>query len=106
MDRLLADYLTEDLSYLGNQESKLLSISSVPLNYLFYIYLFFGSAGSLFRDRAFSSVASRGCSPVAVCGLLTAVASFVEKHSLSAHRLNGGSSWAPEHRLSSCGSRP
>ena len=60
MDRLLADYLTEDLSYLGNQESKLLSISSVPLNYLFYIYLFFGCAGSLFRDRAFSSCGEQG----------------------------------------------
>ena len=48
------------VSYLGNQESKLLSISSVPLNYLFYIYLFLGCAGSLFCDRAFSSCGEQG----------------------------------------------
>ena len=56
MDRLLTDYFDRRLlSCLGNQESKLLSISSVPLNYLFYIHLFLAVLGLCCCNRAFSS---------------------------------------------------
>ena len=46
-------------------------------------YLFFGCARSFFAMRGLSLiVASWGCSLVAVCGLLIAVASLVAKHGL------------------------
>ena len=40
---------------------------------------------------------------VALPGLLTAVASLAVEHGLQARGLRSCGSWAPEHRLSSCG---
>ena len=59
------------------------------------------------------AVASRGCSLVAVCGLLTAVASLVAEHRLqamqasvaAAHGLKTCGTQALEHGLNTCGAR-
>ena len=51
-------------------------------------------------------VASRGYSPVVVCGLLTALASFAMEHglrSMGSGALSGCSYWALGRGLSSCG---
>ena len=61
------------------------------------IYLFLAVLGLRCYGRAFSSCGERGLLPVAVCGLLIAVASLVAEHGLQAHRL--------PRRLSSCGAR-
>ena len=47
--------------------------------------------------------ASEGCSPGAVRGLLTVVASLVGKHRSRVRVFSSRSSQALEHRLSSCG---
>ena len=61
---------------------------------MYFIFIFFWLCWVFVAAIRLSLVACRVCSLVAVRGLLIAVASFVEKHRLSAHRLNGCGSWA------------
>ena len=79
--------------------------SCFPLNsffFFFFNYFIFGFAGSLLRCTGFSPVAeSRGCSPVAVHGLLIVVASLPAEHGLSGTE----ASVAAARGLRSCGSQ-
>ena len=81
-----------------------------------YVFLYFQFNGRLQWGSAavfglLSSVSSRGCALVAVCGLLVVVAPLVAEHGLggewasvaAALGLSSCNSWALEHILSSCG---
>ena len=85
-----------------------------------FIYLFLAVLGPRCCERAFSSCSERGPLLVVVRGPLTAVASLVAEHGLQACgpqepwltgsvvvacELSSCGSWAPERRLSSCGTR-
>ena len=70
-----------------------------------FFYLFLAALG-LHRYAGFSLVAVRGGYPlVAVCGLLIRVASLAVERGCRARGLRSCGSWAPEHRLDSCGTR-
>ena len=74
-----------------------------------FIYLFiFGSARSSLLDSLSLVAASRGYSTVMMHGLRIlmtprCIAQALEHMGFRAHGLSACSSWAPEHRLSSCG---
>ena len=74
-------------------------------NYYLFIYFIFGCVGSSLLRGRFSSCSKRGPPPIAVRGLLIMVASLVEERGLLARGLTSCDSWAPERRLSSCGTR-
>lgn len=72
------------------------------------ICLFAGQKVSAPAWASLSSCGEQGHSPVAVCGLLTVVASLVEEHGFQQtwHMgFTGCSSQASEHRVRSCGTR-
>ena len=94
------------------------SLVSLRVNaFLFLINLFilfiYGCIGSLLLHVGFLQLQQAGATLLAVCGLLTAVASLVEEHGLQAHGLqqlkqtgfSSCGSWALECRLSSCGTK-
>ena len=72
-----------------------------------FIYLFLAVLGLSCCTQAFSSCGERGLLFVAVCGLLTAVASLVAEHGLQARRLQQlwhAGSVVVAHRLQNVGS--
>ena len=71
---------------------------------LFYFFGVFFCVGSSLLCMGFSC-GERRLPFAAVRGLLTAVASLVAEHGLLACGLSSCGSWAPEHRLSSCGTQ-
>ena len=87
-----------------NQLSKKVSHLYFFFNFI-YLFLLFAVLGLSCCSLAFSSLASRGYSLVAVHGLLIAVASLAAEHRFQGLDFSSCGSQALEHRLSSCGAR-